>query len=317
MTRKIIIDTDPGVDDALAIFLALSSPELEVLGLTTIFGNVYVSQASQNALRLVEFAGQPDIPVAQGAENPLKFTFTQPADFVHGKDGLGNTNPAPPRGKIIEESAADFIIRQIHEHPSEVTLIPLGPLTNIALAFQKDPSIAQKVKEVVLMGGVVDIYNHAGNVSPVSEANMINDPHAADIVMTAGWPLVMVGLDVTTKVIVTPEHLNQLKENCPRFGPFIHQICQFYCQFYMSTRGTKGMCFHDPSTISYVLDPSLFETVSGPVRVVTEGVAFGQTILDHFHKYPGEHAWKDRPHAKVCMKVDAERLLKLFFDRMS
>ena len=202
MPEKIIIDTDPGVDDTIAICTALRSPELEVIGLTSVFGNTTGELTAQNALRLVELEGHGDIPVARGSDVPLVFPLEKLGTWVHGADGMGNTNPPPPKGKVVSLTAAEFIIEKVRANPHEVTLVPVGPLTNLALALRLDPGIAELVKEVVIMGGVVA---NPGNMTPVAEANIYHDPHAADIVMAAGWPLVLVGLDVTHKTVLTAD----------------------------------------------------------------------------------------------------------------
>jgi len=200
MTRKIIIDTDPGIDDTMAIMLALKSPELELLGLTTIYGNVNCSQSTINALKILEVAGRSNIPVAKGSDVPLVIEPHHHATFVHGDDGMGNTHLSLPASKALDISAAQFIVEMIMKNPDEITLVPIGPLTNIALALRIEPKIAKLVKEVVIMGGAATV---RGNVTPVAEANIWQDPHAASIVFSAGWPLTMLGLDVTTKVIQT------------------------------------------------------------------------------------------------------------------
>jgi inosine-uridine nucleoside N-ribohydrolase len=196
VARKIIIDTDPGVDDAMAIFLALRSPEVSVIGLTTIFGNVHTDLATVNALRLLEIAGRNDIPVAHGASAPLTRAYAGPVAFIHGDDGQGNVYLAPASSQAISQPAAEFIVEQILNAPGEITLVPVGPLTNIALALQLEPRIAGLVHEVVLMGGNALV---PGNATPAAEANIHNDPEAADIVFAADWAVTMVGLDVTDK----------------------------------------------------------------------------------------------------------------------
>jgi uridine nucleosidase len=183
MPRKVIIDTDPGVDDTMAIYFALKSPELELIGLTTIFGNVTTELATTNALRLMEIAGRTDIPVAKGSDDPIAVPYSGAVPFVHGDDGQGNVHLPPPTTQAVDQSAAQFIVEQIMSQPGEVTLIPVGPLTNIALALRLEPRIAQNVKEVVVMGGNA---LGPGNASPAAEANIRNDPEAADVVFGGG-----------------------------------------------------------------------------------------------------------------------------------
>ena len=196
MPQKILIDTDPGVDDTMAILFALRSPELEVVGMTAVFGNAYVDTAALNALRLIELEGHEHIPVAKGTGRPIVGPPRRVADFVHGADGLGGINPPSPDGQLLDVPAAQFIVETILQNPGEITLVPVGPLTNIALALRLEPKIVDLVKQVVIMGGAAYV---PGNASPVGEANIFNDPHAAAIVFSAGWPLTMVGLDVTMK----------------------------------------------------------------------------------------------------------------------
>ncbi len=200
--KRIIIDTDPGVDDSMAILFAFQSPELQIEGLTTIFGNGGTETTTANALRLVELAGHPEVPVARGAETPLMRPFTGEGWRVHGRNGLGEVDFPAPKGTPDSRRAAQFIVDTVMANPGEITLVPLGPLTNIALAVSLEPRIVEAVKEVVLMGGVID---GRGNASPVAEANIRNDPEAAQIVFQAGWPVTMVGLDVTRQSVMTPE----------------------------------------------------------------------------------------------------------------
>lgn len=314
MPKKIIIDTDPGVDDSMAILFALNSPEVEVVGLTTIFGNVYTDLATQNALRLVEFAGRPYIPVAHGADLPLVVPLGYVADFVHGTDGLGNTNQPAPKGEPVGKPAAQFIVEMVMAHPGQITLVPVGPLTNLALALALEPRIAENVAEVVVMGGAATVN---GNVNPAAEANIIHDPHAADVVFTAKWPVTMVGLDVTMKTIMTEAYLATLKAEGGRTGRFIYDISRFYQAFHYQTHGVQSIHTHDPSAVAYVIDPTLFKTQRGPVRVITEGLAIGQTLMDRRGEWYEPNEWTTKPAVNVCLEVDSERLLALYKERIT
>ncbi|GGD62511.1 nucleoside hydrolase [Lacimicrobium alkaliphilum] len=313
MTKKIIIDTDPGVDDALAIVLAFNSPELDVIGLTTVFGNVAVQRSTANALILSEFASYP-VPVYEGQGAPMQRDTPHYPDFVHGADGFGNIDWPASDKQAESQNAVDFIIEQIRANPGQITIVALGPLTNLGRALEQAPDIAGLVEEVVIMGGAV----HAnGNVSPVAEANIIGDPHAADKVMTARWPLVMVGLDVTSQVLLSKDHTAAIAAANPTQGKLLHQACDFYIDYYRDELGIPGCMVHDPSTIAYLLDPSLFETLSGPIRVATDGLAMGQTIFaiaGRRYPYPG---WENKPNQQVCFKVDKQRVLDLLVDRLS
>lgn len=310
MTKKIIIDTDPGVDDAMAILFALKAPELELLGLTTIYGNVHTDLATQNALRLLELAGRPDIPVAHGANLPLVVPFDHPAAHVHGADGFGNTSHPPPHGKPVDPSAAQFIVETIMAHPGKVTLVPIGPLTNLALALALEPRLVETVAEVVLMGGAALV---SGNVTPAAEANIYKDPHAADVVFTAGWPLTMVGLDVTTKTRMDPAYIAGLRAAGTRTTAFIDAVSRFYMAYHQQVyRDLNGMHTHDPSAIAYVIDPSLFTTLSAPVRVITDGIAAGLTFPDRRRQWEFPNGWTDQPLTNICIDVDSPRLLDLY-----
>lgn len=311
MPKKIIIDTDPGIDDAMAILFALQSPEIEVVGLTTVFGNVYTPLATQNALRLVEFAGK-ETPVAHGAELPLVVSLDSIADYVHGSDGLGNTNQPLPTGQPVNIPAAQFIVETVMGNPGQVTLVPVGPLTNIALALALEPRIADNVAGVVIMGGAATVN---GNVNPAAEANMFHDPHAADVVFSASWPVTMVGLDVTTQTIMTDGYLTSLKGS--RMGDYIYDISRFYREYHKQTGVKDGIHTHDPSAIAYVIDPTLFTTRQGPIRVVTEGIAMGQTLWDQRQRWSSGNPWTEISPTTVCVDVDSERLLALYKERIT
>ena len=312
MTRKIIIDTDPGIDDAMAIFFALQAQELDVLGLTTTYGNVPVEIATQNALTLTEIAGV-NVPVAGGVAVPSQQDARPFPDFVHGADGFGDIQYPASSKQPLAQSAAEFIIEQVRQYPGEVTIVALGPLGNLGKVLELDPEIANLVDEVVLMGGAALEY---GNVSPVAEANIINEPHAADAVFTAPWQVTMVGLDVTHQVLLENSVLERIKAKNPKLGTFLYDCAQFYINFYSNRFGFDGCYFHDASTIAYLLDPSIFGVELGAIRVVTEGIAVGQTIMaPQGLDYPEPH-WEGIPMTQVCMEVDGERMLKLFEEVM-
>lgn len=308
MPRKIIIDTDPGIDDAMAIMFAFKSESLDVQALTTVFGNVGVDRATDNALTLTELAAR-DIPVARGAAAPLKMYPRPHADYVHGQDGFGNIGWAPTRRRPTSRSAAQLIVDAVSEAPGEISLVALGPLTNLALALELDPGIADKVQEVILMGGTIF---ETGNVSPVAEANLINDPHAGDIVFTAGWPVTMLGLDVTHQVLLKAAVLERIKLANPDQGDFLAQAAQHYFDFYRQALGIDGCYFHDAATIAYAIDPSLFGCRHGAVRVATDGLAIGQTMMaPEGRSFPTE-GWENRPLTRVAFEVDDVRVLNLF-----
>jgi uridine nucleosidase len=311
--HKIIFDTDPGVDDAMALLLALSSPEIEVLGLTTIYGNGTTDSTTINALNLLNFAGRTDIPVARGADQPMVLPTGRLGEFVHGADAMGNLGWYEVKNhnqKPIAKPAAQFIVETIMANPGQITLVPVGPLTNIALALQLEPRIAQNVREVVLMGGNVA---HFGNVSPLAEANIYKDPHAASLVFSAGWDLTMVGLDVTQEIITDQRFFDALGYSSNRFGQFIARIIPHYQEFHKTDCGFQnGETYtHDPSAIGYLIDPTLFEGVRCGVVVPTEGCAQGITLADRANRfYTG-------PKTNCLMKVDAPRFIHLFQERLT
>jgi len=309
MPKKIIFDTDPGVDDAMAILFGLHSPELDFIGITTVFGNTDTETTTQNALRLLELEGRSDIPVAKGAAKP----YVRPEPFYgrafHGVDGLGNTNMPAPHGKPINTPAAQFIVETIMSNPGEITLVPVGPLTNLALALRLEPKIVDYVKEVVIMGGAAFC---PGNVTYVAEANISNDPHAANLVFSAGWNLTMVGLDVTTKAVQSNEMIESLTNAGTRTTDFIKKILPLYQDAHRQKDEDMAGAIntHDPSAIAFLIDPGLFVTRRVPVFVETQGKCAGATVPDPRRR------WKESVDINVCVDVDAPRLLKLLHDRL-
>lgn len=305
MPRKILIDADPGIDDTLAILAALRSPELEVVGLSIVFGNADVDSCALNGLRLVELEGNDHVPVAKGCGQALVIPTEELGTHVHGLDGMGNTHPPMPHGQLDDRHAAEFIIDMVKANPGEITLVPLGPLTNIGLALRLEPGIASMVKEVVLMGGNAYV---PGNISPVAEANIYHDPHAAEIVFSAGWPVTMVGLDVTTKTRMTPAYLERLYavgNPAVKLLQSIHPCYKAYFDKHYNLQGTIHT--HDPSTIAYLLAPQFYQAETVPVHVETEGRCAGQTVVDRHHQ------WAERPPAKVLVGVDEPAVLDLLF----
>src|ERR1019366_1669163 len=221
--QRVIIDTDPGVDDAMAILLALNSPELKVEALTVVPGNVDGKQGLENALKIASLAGRCDLPVTGGAQHPLNQKLIT-AQFWHGKNGLANVELPASKCKADPRFGPDLIIEMIHKYPHEITLIPVGPLTNIALAVSKDPSIAGLVKNIVIMGGSIT----GGNVNGAAEANIYNDPEAAQIVFNAGWMVTMVGSDVGERTLITRKYLAELQSSHGPQSDFIAKIADFY-----------------------------------------------------------------------------------------
>ncbi|PIM97863.1 putative inosine-uridine preferring nucleoside hydrolase [Handroanthus impetiginosus] len=314
--KKIIIDTDPGIDDAMAIFIALQSPEVEVIGLTTIYGNVYTALATRNALHLLEIAGRTDIPVAEGSHVTItKGTKLRIADFVHGTDGLGNQNFPPPKGKPIEQSAADFLVEQASLYPGEVTVVALGPLTNIALAIQSDPAFIKNVGQIVLLGGAFSVN---GNVNPAAEANIFGDPDAADVVFTSGADILAIGINVTHQVVLTDANRDTLAESSGKFAQYMCRILDVYFSYHHDAYSTKGVYLHDPTTLLAAVNPSLITYVEGVVRVQTVGITRGLTLFYNKQKRFGEVTeWSDKPSVKVAVTVDAPSVVKMVMERLT
>ena len=319
--KKIIFDTDPGTDDALALMLALNSPELDVRAITVVPGNVTAEMGLENALRMVSLANRCDIPVAAGARHPL-FQKLITAEFWHGKNGLANVELPPSKCKVDARFGPDLIIQLVHASPHEITLVPVGPLTNIALAVEKDPSIVPLVKEVILMGGSIT----GGNVNASAEANIYNDPEAAQVVFQAGWPITMSGLEVGDKAMLTPKYLDELAKTHGPMNDFIVAVLRYLVGLSMQF-GEAGTPMYDPSAVAIAIDPTLVKTQNMHVDVETRGeFTRGETVgnrrgyiernVPHGDRYVIEGADKVVPNAKVCIDVDADRFLHLFVDRI-
>ncbi|CAM0880345.1 unnamed protein product [Alopecurus aequalis] len=313
--KKVIIDTDPGIDDAMAIFVALNSPELEVVGLTTIFGNVYTSLATRNALHLLEAAGRTDIPVAEGSPVTVKkATKLRIASFVHGSDGLGNQNFPPPTGKPVDQSAAAFLVEQANLYPGQVTVVALGPLTNLALAVELDPTFPTKIGQIVILGGA---YSVNGNVNPAAEANIFGDPDAADIVFTCGADILAVGINITHQVVLSDIDRKKLEQSDSKYARYLCKILGLYYDYHMDAYSTKGVYLHDPTALLAAVDPSLMTYTEGVVRVQTDGITRGLTVFDNTKKRYGEiTAWTGKPTVKVAVTVDAPAVVELMMQRL-
>jgi purine nucleosidase len=311
--KKVIFDTDPGIDDAMALLFLKRAPGIEIVGVTSSFGNGTIETTTRNALYLCELFGI-DAPVAEGSAKPLIGVAGPPADHVHGSNGLGDiAMPDVPRNALHEKTADAFIVDMVHRFPHQITLVAVARMTNLALALRRDPTIASLVKEVIVMGGAFGFHGHSGNVSPVAEANISGDPLAADEVFGAGWPVTIVGLDVTQETIMPAATIDRLGQHGGPEGHFIRDIARFYLDFHKETEGMDAMFVHDSSAVAYLLDPSLFTTRRGPIRVVCDGIAMGQTIQNPDRKKYTPPAWQGRPSQTICVGVDAQRLLDLYY----
>jgi len=320
-TKKIILDTDPGTDDAMALMLALNSPELDIRAVTVVPGNVTAKQGLENALRMISLANRCNIPVAAGAQHPL-FQKLITAEFWHGKNGLANIELPPSKCKVDSRYGPDLIIEMVHAAPHEITLVPVGPLTNIALAVEKDPSIVPLVREVIIMGGSIT----GGNVNAAAEANIYNDPEAAQIVFQAGWPLTMVGLDVGDKTLFSPKYLAQLGQTHGPMNDFIYQAAHYLIDL-SAQFGSGGTPMYDPLAVGVAIDATLVKAPPMHVDIETRGeFTRGETVANrhgavernvlHGDRYVIEGIDKVAPNAKVCIEVDADRFLQLFVSRI-
>ncbi|NVK29802.1 MAG: nucleoside hydrolase [Gammaproteobacteria bacterium] len=300
----IIIDTDPGVDDAFAIIYAERHPNLHIVGLTTVFGNVSVTQSTDNAAYLREQL-DASFDIARGAAMPWVKPHGGYPDFVHGEKGFGRFEATIPSYETHALSAANYIIEKSHEYAGELVLVPLGPLTNIANALRLDPSLPERIKRVVLMGGAA---RTPGNVSPVAEANIWGDPHAAHAVFAAPWQVVMIGLDVTHQVVMSDEMVDDICESLGPKAEFIKAMASYYGAFYKAERNVDGFCVHDPTTLVYLNHPEFFEVETGMVSVVAEGPCHGQTVFAQAsNSYPDPY-WSSRSNNHVCFEVNADNV---------
>jgi len=307
MNPNVIIDTDPGIDDTMAIFYALRSPEMNVIGLTSVFGNTDVSYCSDNALRLLEITGHTDVPVSQGAGVPLVIPPRSTGKAVHGNDGFGNiTSDLPSLTTTITKlSAAAFIVEQVMASPGQVTLLALGPLTNLALALRLEPRIADNIQEVVLMGGAATV---PGNASPVAEANIWNDPHAAAIVFGASWPVTMVGLDVTHQVSMSKSYLESLYALETPETNLLQRIMPVYQAYFEPDYDlSQGIHLHDPTAAICLVRRDLFTIETIPLYVETESRCSGNTVYDRLQQWP--NAISD---VNVCLNVVQDDVLALY-----
>ena len=315
MSRPIIIDTDPGVDDAIAILMALASPELDVVALTSIFGNAATPVTTSNALTILEVAGRDDIPVAEGEAKPLVTPYLGPVPHVHGANGLGGSVMTNPSRAVVDLSGPELIYETARARPGEITLLTLGPLTNLAVALQTHPELADLVDEVVVMGGNALV---PGNATPVAEANINNDPEAADLVFGASWSVTMVGLDVTHQTVLSGAAIDRITSADSAPSRLLAEAVPLYQSFFEATNGTDGIFVHDPSTVAYLIEPELFTTESWPIRVETESISRGKTwpsLGDTDEAAPP--AWQNRPLVNVCTEVDSQRVNQLLVDRLS
>ncbi|WP_435260048.1 nucleoside hydrolase [Thioclava sp. FR2] len=309
MPRKIIIDTDPGQDDAVAILLALASPEdIDVLGICAVAGNVPLALTERNARIICELSGHRETRVFAGCEKPISRNLVT-AEHVHGKTGLDGPQLADPTMPLQEQHGVDFIIETLRREPAHtVTLCPLGPLTNIATAMQRAPDIIDRIQQIVLMGGA---YFEVGNITPAAEFNIYVDPQAADIVFKSGVPLVVMPLDVTHKALTNRKRVEAFRALGTEPGRMVAEWTDFFERFDMQKYGSEGAPLHDPCVIAYLIDPSLFEGRHVNVEIETQSeLTMGMTVADWW-------GVTNRPANALFMgSVDAERFFALLTDRI-
>ncbi|MCY9668648.1 nucleoside hydrolase [Paenibacillus alginolyticus] len=308
MKKKVILDVDTGVDDALGILLAVRSGNMDVLGITTVNGNVSLDQATKNTCKILQLLGMEEkIPVVKGADKPL-MRASHFEHHVHGNDGLGGAlSDMPVHMQTTAGHASDFIVNQVREHVGEVTLVMTAPLTNLALAVMKHPDLIHQVKEVIVMGGVVQGF---GNITPTAEYNMYVDPEAAKIVFQAGFPsLTLVGLDVTRKALLTDEHIRELGDS--PIARYVQESTANYMKRYYERNGVRACALHDPLAVGVALNKQLVTTRHYYVDVETRSeLCDGQTVCDFQNRLSKE------ANVHVCMDVSADEFLQLFINAL-
>lgn len=310
MKRRIIIDTDPGQDDAVAILLALASPdEIEVVGIVAVAGNVPLAHTERNARRIVELAGRPDVPVYAGCARPMMRSLVT-AEHVHGRTGLDGVDLPDPQVKLREQHGVDFIVETlIAAEPGSITLCPLGPLTDIAMALVKAPEAAAGIREIVMMGGA---YFEVGNITPSAEFNIYVDPEAADVVMKSGVPITMAPLDLTHRVLTTLQRLDAFAAIGNRAGNAVSGLLGFSERFDLAKYGSLGAPLHDPTVIAYLLKPELFKGKTINVSIETSSpLTLGMTVADW---------WQitDRPrNVNYLREADADGFYALLTERIA
>lgn len=306
--RKIIIDCDPGIDDSLALMLALSSPELDIMGITTVSGNVPADMGARNARKVLKHMGHMDIPVYIGEQAPLKCPYTDAMD-THGQDGMGESFFPEVPGDFPKKSAVEFLEETLEKE--KISIIALGPMTNLAKVFSMRPKLIDQVEELVSMGG--NFRSH-GNCSPVAEYNYWCDPDAAaicyDLFGKAGKKIEMVGLDVTRKIVLTPNILEYVCRLDPENGEFIRRITGFYMDFHWEYEKIIGCVINDPLAVAYYIDRSLCGGFDSYTAVATDGICRGQTVVDSMD------FWKKEPNSHVLTETDTERFMRFFFSRV-
>jgi inosine-uridine nucleoside N-ribohydrolase len=309
---KVIFDTDPGIDDAMALLYLSKLPQIELMGITTVVGNASIETTTRNALFLRQQFGMT-APVARGAGETLDGVVKEEPAIVHGFNGLGDVDiPQVDTTALDPRGASQFIIDTLKAHPGEVTIIAVGRMTNLALALRAEPDIAHLAKGVIIMGGAFGYKGRSGNITPLAEANIHGDPVAADEIFAASWPIVVVGLDVTHDIVLDTDYLAVLAREAGENGELLRHMCDHYARFYNTIMGIEGVVGHDLLAVTYALHPEWFETRRGPIVTITEGIAVGQTAQMPETRKGGDPAWAGRPAQTICTAVDGPRVLAHF-----
>lgn len=312
--RPILLDCDPGVDDAMAMLYTLGSGgSFSAVG--SVHGNVSASLAAANALRILEAGAAPDVPVAVGAHRPLAQPLDT-AEFVHGDDGLGNTNVPEAAAQPQRVSAAVQIVEQAHARPGEFTLVAIGPLTNLGLALLLEPELPTLIPEVVIMGGAVQL---PGNITPFAEANIWHDPEAAELVVEADWQVTMATLDATMQTVLTADHLAALERAGTRRGRFVWSVLQHYLDFYEKELGVRSCPLHDPLALALALQPDLATYRTLPTRIELRGEhTRGATVCDlRSGEHPAESPGAAWSAVRYVDELDVERFQALFIEALT
>lgn len=304
--RKVIVDCDPGIDDALAIILALKSKEIEVVGITTVSGNVESLQGAKNALKVLKLLGRLDIPVYLGESKPIKRELVTAQD-THGEDGLGETFLEEVSSEYIRENGVDFILNTL-KNQENISIIALGPLTNLCKAIEKDSETFHRVKEIVSMGGA---YKSHGNCSPVAEFNYWVDPHGArEFLKKFNGEFTMVGLDVTREIVLTPNLREMIHQFKDEIGDFIYDITRFYVDFHWEQERTLGCVINDPLAVEYFINRELCEGFKAYVDIACEDISMGQSVVDVADFY------KKRKNVFVLDKVNSKEFMVSFLNKI-
>ncbi|MBD2328533.1 nucleoside hydrolase [Alkalinema sp. FACHB-956] len=306
--QPLIIDCDPGVDDAIALLLAFASPELQILGITTVAGNVPLQHTQTNARKICELAGMRQIPIFAGCPRAMLRSTLETAEYVHGATGLGQITLPEPQIPLQEQHGVDFLIATLLAAPEPITIATLGPLTNLAIALIKEPRIIPQIREVVMMGGAI---TH-GNVTPSAEFNIYTDPHAAAVVLTAGLNLTLISLDVTHQAIATPERVSKIRELGDPIGSTVATLLTQYSSHDMGQYGFAGAPLHDPCVIAYLLRPDLFTARPCFVEIETQSAeSLGRTIVD-WYGVAGKAV-----NVNVVETIDSDGFYQLLTERLA